>query len=194
MYRFYKQKSAGKDVVYLLLEGDLFPDNVVNSDQATLLYNGGKLIGVNFFGGETSLLPHYGMNVVLEDEVLDAFNEVLVHCGADPLPRETSSGFVIGEVIAKEEHPLDEKKSILKISTGDKTYETISSFRVECGEKVAVALDGAYLSDGTLFKQHIDHNLRVDVLLLSASMLGIGEDKGVYKVPEGKNGCDLFIK
>lgn len=191
MYRFYKQRSAEKDVVYLLV-ADLMPDEVANYDDVTLLYNNKRLIGANFFGKETSLFSSYGMQPVVPENVLASFNAILEKHEIAPLASSSSSGFKIGEVKEVEEHPLDERKSLLKIDAEEGVYETVSDKKAKIGEKVAIALNDTFLFDGTLFVSHIDHNLKIDVLLVEDSEIGISKEDFENLLTRKAPGEDLF--
>lgn len=192
MYRFYKQVSAGKDVVFLLLADDS-PDEVVAHDDVALLYNNKRLIGANFFGKEASLLSSYGMHPTISDLALSGFNAALEKHGATPLSPLASSGFIVGEVTEVEEHPLDEKKSILKISCLEKVHETVARAGNKVGDKVVVAMDSSFLADGSLFLSHVDHNLKVDVLLVGSEDLGLSEEDFENLLSEKQSGDDLFV-
>lgn len=192
MYRFYKQISANKNVVFLVA-GEGVPDEVVNHEEVTLLYKDKKLIGANFFGKEVTLLKNYGMNVALTKETLDGFNSVFIKHGIETLPELKDSGFHVGEIIDIEEHPLDEKKSLIKIKCKEEVYESITSYNLTKGDKVAIATSPCYLSDGTLFTKHIDHNLKVDALVVSGFQIGLSKSESPYKLDHREVGDDIFL-
>lgn len=80
------------------------------------------------------------------DEIIDLVNDLLANAGLDEVDYFDHSGFLIGEIKNKTEL----KKSYLYEIDINKTINVESTFDVQVGEKVVIAINGTYLMPGMM--------------------------------------------
>lgn len=111
------------------------------------LYNKETLIGylIHHFSSYCKIRMS-GPIFLPNDEIVDLLNDLLNNAGLEEIDYYDHSGFVVGEV--KERKEL--KKSYLYEIDIDKTINVESTFKIEKGEKVVIALNGTYLMPGMM--------------------------------------------
>lgn len=198
MYRLFYNYPVSKDVLFVLIDPNAPVTKTKAAGEVVALYNEDRLVGYNIFDvSKTVKLSAHGIIFYPDPRLIDAINAILSRNGFDLLPYLDQSGFEVLEISSIEEHPLDEKASIVTLKgKGGETFGTVSKAKnLLPSLRVVAAMDGAILSDGTLFHKRIEKNLPIDVLLMSPKMLGLGEEEDVVFVVEEKNaplGSDFF--
>ena len=84
-------------------------------------------------------------------------------------------GFVVGEVTSVEPHPDADRLQVCKVDVGGERTIVCGAPNVASGQRVAVALPGAVLPDGTKLKKAKLRGVTSEGMILSESELGIGE-------------------
>lgn len=197
MYRiFYNYEKTG-DVLFLVLNPGQTPKKVVTNENVTALYDENEaLIGVNVFNLKPIIKLHSkGMIATPGKELLMVLNTILENAGLPVLEETRDSGYVVVSIKKIEEHPLDSKKAILTLTDGKGDYETIAhaeEFRLN--EQLVALKDGFIGYDGSLFRKTVEHNIRLDLLLLTERELRIGPNEARLFRPEGyEDGDDFFL-
>ena len=196
MYRLYYNHENVGDVLFIVIDGKAYPDRTVVKGEVTALYQGDRLVGINLFDfGKTAKIKATGMIVAPNDALIDVINSKLENAGLEKLPYCTSTGYQIGEVVGKEEHPLDEKSNILTIKVGEKTLTTVSRYQnIEVGSKIVVVTDGVLKFDGTAFAKKVVKNIPIECEVCCEKDLHIGEEfKKAFLVTEKASGADFFL-
>ena len=194
MYRFfYSYKTAG-DILFLLIDPESPVTKCEPHGDVIALWNEDRLVGVNFMHiGKTMKIHAAGMIAIPEKSMLDCVNHLLANAGLPTLEMPNSSGYRVLEVKGIEEHPLDEKASIVTLTDGEKTYSTVSrDLTLKAGEKVVAITDRTIAYDGSVFHRHIAKNIAIDVELCNAEELRIGEAKGIFRAEEPL-GSDFYL-
>lgn len=197
MYRFYYNRKTAGDVLYCVLDASSYPDSTKKIGDVVALYHGKERVGINFLNiSKTIKIKAEGMIPTAGSEFLSPINYMLENAGEEPLPEQSSTYYAIAEVSGIEEHPLDEKKSIVHLSLGEKSLDTVTRYaNLKQGSKTVVALDGCLRIDGTPFLAHSEKNIPVDCEICSEKDLGLGEEsKQAFLVEEGKPGEDFFLR
>lgn len=198
MYRLFYNYPVSKDVLFVLIDPSAPVTKTETEGEVVALYNEDRLIGYNIFDvSKTVKLSAHGIIFYPDPRLVDAINAILSRNGFDPLPYAVRSGFEVLEVVSIEEHPLDEKAFIVTLKGKEgETFGTVSKARnLAPSLRVVAAMDGAILSDGTLFRKRVEKNLPIDVLLMSPKMLGLGEEEDVaFSLDDDKAplGSDFF--
>lgn len=126
------------------------------------------------------------------DEVIDIINNILNNVGLDSLPYFDHSGFVVGEVKNKKEL----KKSYLYEIDINRMINVESSFELNNGEKVVIALNGTYLVPGMMVNPfEIEKGINSDGRICSNQDLNIEPLDELFMVivdDKAKNGEDFF--
>ncbi|MCF0113632.1 MAG: hypothetical protein HUJ60_06645 [Bacilli bacterium] len=195
MYRFFYQPETAKDVLYLVIDPLVTPDKVVENDNLVLLYREGALVGANLFCPK-AIFPELkaGMIPLPCAEFLKQFNILLTESGAPALPSPENSGYLVAGITNLEEHPLDEKQSIVTLSLGAKSLITTTRYaNLEIGARVVIAVDGCIKFDGQQVKATVIRNINKDAEICSPFDLRIGdESKKAYIETIKQPGEDFF--
>ena len=186
--RIYYQSNHDAPTVYVIFEADTLPDNVEVVEDVAKLTREGRLIGYNLF--HLDLGRPFGM-IPAPTKELDIINERLTKSGFEPISKPESSGYVIREIKTKEEHPLDERSSILTLDDGSSTVTRYPN--VEPGKCIVVVTDGTMKFDGTTFNKKVVKNIPIDVEVCSPSDLRLSDDfKSAYLIVDKAPGEDFF--
>ena len=195
MYRlFYNHENVG-DVLFVVIDPNAYPDHKEEKGEVVALYKGEELVGINLFGfGKTAKIKASGMIVSPEDVLIDVINAKLVAAGLEALPYTRRTLYTVAKVTAKEEHPLDEKSSILTLDLGDKTLSTVTRYQnVEVGSHIVVAEDGCIKFDGRPFEKKVVKNIPIDCEVCCAADLHVGEEFKEAFLVDKKEGSDFFL-
>ncbi len=196
-YRLYYNYKTNGDILFLVIDPLAYPDEVKEKDDVVCLYSKGELIGINFLSiGKKVKIHAEGMIVNPLDEVIDILNNVLKNASFDiVLPYVRNSFYKIARIEKKEEHPLNERMSILTLNLGDKTLSTVTRYQnVNEGDKVLVALDNCLRYDGSIFKARVERNIPIECELCSEKDVRLGEEsKAALIIDKGNPGEDFFI-
>lgn len=193
----FHQHINGEDILFAVEDVEAIPDSTERKGDVAALFKEEKLIGYNFFNlTDLVKIKECGLLVTPDDKLIDVLNDRLANLGFAKLDYVRSSGFKVGKVKSIEEHPLNEKLSIVTLDLGEKEVSTVtrySNFKV--GDLLVMTLDGAFRFDGTVFHSRVERNIPIDVELNSAADLHIGEAKFEAFIPEGYSaGDDFFLK
>ena len=187
MYRlFYNHENVG-DVLFVVMDTKAYPDKTVDKGDVTALFKQEELIGYNLRNfGEICKIKATGMIVSPEDILIDRINDQLLGAGFDKLPYCRDSGYKVAEVVKIEEHPLDERSSIVELSVGEKVLHTVTRYQnLSVGSHCVVALPECI---------KFVKNIPVECEICSKSDLRIGEEfKEAFLVPEMACGADFFL-
>ena len=197
MYRLFYNRSVSGDVLFVLLDPMKKATKTERRDEVEAIYHEDEVIGYNIFDfSKTVRLNSHGAIFLPDDKLVDAVNSILSRTRFSLLPYPSSSGFRVMKILSLEEHPLNEKASIvLLLGEEGRTYATVSvANNLKVGSLYVAAMDKTILADGTMFVSHTEKNLPIDVLLMSPHQLKIGEDDLSVFSPDGgyQVGDDFF--
>ena len=88
MKLYYSRKACG-DVLFIILDDNAFPDEVIKSDNVVSLYKSRKLIGVNIF--DFSKISRIFIEGEIKDpslEFIKLVNHILRNAHVEPLKEE----------------------------------------------------------------------------------------------------------
>ncbi len=196
MIRYFYSRKTGGDVLYIVIEPSIIPDEIKNVDGVVALYKEGRLIGANLLDiSKTIKIKSTGMIPSPSNVFVDAVNSLLAKAGVSPLPYCEDSYYEVGEVTKIEEHPLDEKLSIVTLKGKDKEYQTVTRYHnFVVGDLLVYAKSGCIKFDGTSFFSHKSRNIDIDVELCSGKDLRLNEEeKEAFLAKESKQGEDFFL-
>jgi len=194
MFRIFYNHEVSGDVIFILIDPEAEIDEVISQNEVTALKHEGQIVGYNIFKASSFVKLHSkGAIFAPTEELIKLINYVLVNAKFPELPKLDSSGFKVMKIIAIEEHPLNEKASIVTLSCDKEKYSAVSSFtNLGIGKYVVVALNKTILFDGSVFHSDIDHNIRRDVAIMSGKELLISESQEAFIVSDIKEGDDFF--
>ena len=188
-----KTEENLSDSLFVYFGGNLSTKSQEQDEVVSKLYNGDTLIGylIHHFSNYIKIRmagPLYLPN----DEVIDIINNILNNVGLDSLPYFDHSGFVVGEVKNKKEL----KKSYLYEIDINRMINVESTFELNNGEKVVIALNGAYLVPGMMVNPfEIEKGVNSDGRICSNQDLNIEPLDELFMVivdDKAKNGEDFF--
>lgn len=187
MYRLFYNYGISKDVLFVLIDPSKKVTSTKRVEEVEALYHENELVGYNIFDvSKTVKINAEGIIFLPEPHLVDAINNILSRTGFSLLPKVMESGFVVLKILSLEEHPLDERASIVTLEgKNNEHFETVSKAKnLSVGDLCVAAKDGAILADGTLFRKGIEKNIPIDVLLMSPKMLKLGTEEDVLFVPK----------
>lgn len=197
MYRLFYNYDISGDILFILIDPEKKNGSIKEDGDVTAIYDEeGKLIGVNIFEfSNYAKLKANGVIFAPNPKLIETVNGILKSKGLPELPVLDYSLFEVAKIIKTEEHPLNEKESIVYLEANGDEFETVSSLNgLDDGKLVVIAKDGSILSDGSTFHKDIVKNIRVDVKILSEDDLRLGEDKKNAFEPRGyEEGDDFFL-
>ncbi len=103
-----------------------------------------------------------------------------------------TEGFVVGHVVAAEQHPNADRLRVCEVETGDGVRTIVcGASNVAAGQTVAVALPGARMADGQELGTAKLRGVESNGMILSEAELGLGdEDQGILVLREAGPGPD----
>lgn len=179
--------------VLFILYKEAKPTRIEEKEGIALLYDEDGLVGINLFDDALVTNLPLGLQVKLGLEVINAVNAHLLKAGVKELKSE-DSGYEVMEVSQIEEHPLNEKLSIVTLKGKEGDYSTVTRYsNFAVGDKLVAAKDGTFLFDGTCFHKKVERNIPIEVSLCSEKDLHLGEDfKSAIIVNDKTVGEDYF--
>lgn len=157
------------------------------------LFNKDTLIGYLIHNFSSYCKIHVSGPIFLpNDEIVDLLNDILVNAGLNAIDYYDHSGFVIGEIIDKK--PL--KKSYLYEIDINRKINVESTFDLDKGEKVVIALNGTYLMPGMMVNSFdIQGGIKSDGRICSNQDLIVAPLEEFFPIiveGDNKNGDDFF--
>lgn len=200
MIRYFYNHPVSGDVLFVLIAPDKKPLRTERKGDAVALYGeNDTLLGYNVFNvSKTLKITSDGMLFAPEEPFVEAVNAILVGAGFEPLPYEMESGFHVYRVTSLEEHPLNEKAQIVGLEGKDGArFESVSTLKgLAVGKEIVAAIPETILLDGSVFHKCVEKNLPIDLWIVSAKDLRLGEDETNAFVPEREEplGSDFFYE
>jgi phenylalanyl-tRNA synthetase beta chain len=98
----------------------------------------------------------------------------------------SAEGFVIGKVLAAEQHPNADRLRVCRVDTGDGERTIVCGApNVAAGQTVAVALPGAHMPGGMKLRKAKLRGVASEGMILAANELEIGEDhEGIMELED----------
>ncbi|HEU5106858.1 MAG TPA: phenylalanine--tRNA ligase subunit beta [Solirubrobacterales bacterium] len=105
----------------------------------------------------------------------------------DTLGPESGDGFVVGKVLAREQHPDADRLSVCRVDTGDGERTIVCGApNVDAGQTVAVVLPGATMPGGMKIRKAKLRGVASEGMILSAAELEIAEEAdGIMVLDDG---------
>lgn len=192
MPALFYSPSTGGDVLYVAYPSPAPVESVAEHGDVVALYASGQIVGINVFhASKHFVLSGNGLIPLPDAALLETLNLLLQDAGLAPLSLVTS-GYRVYEVKKVEEHPLDEKKSIVTLSDGSKEAVTSTRYRLEAGDRVVALESGHARGNGTFFEASVIRNIPQDVEICSEADLGLGEESKAAYRPTKEIGADFF--
>ena len=193
MSAIYVGKHNGKKVLFLVNDASASPEQIKEYENAAALYQGDKLLGVNLFDEALTADLPLGLLVHPNEEISAKLNQILEKNGL-PKYQYVESGYEVMEVKLIEEHPLNEKLSILTLAGKNGECSSVTRYcNYKVGDHVVVAKDGTFLFDGSVFHKRVEKNIPIDVTLCSERDLCLGENyKEAFLANDKAVGEDFF--
>lgn len=165
MVGVFSTKFHDQDLLCVVFDPEAVPTATKQVGNAIALYQGDKLVGLNVFGIVEKF--YTGLNPLPSEDQLSILNKAMAALGL-PALNVSDSGFHVATVVNKEEHPLDERKHILTVKEGEKTFTTTTRYaNIEIGSKIVVLHDSFFRHDGTAFHASVIRNIPQDVEVCS---------------------------
>lgn len=190
-----KSDPEFSDNLFVNFGGNLRTNKIEKGEAVDKLYNNEALIGylIHHFS-EYCKLKMNGTLFLPNDQIIDIINDILVNAGLKEIDYADKSGFVVGEISDKKAL-LKTKSFLYKVKT-DGELNIESTFDLEIGKKVVVALNGTYLMPGMMVSPFtIDGNISSDGRICSNMDLNVEPFDQFFPIiveDEAVNGEDFF--
>ncbi len=195
MYRFYYNHEIPGDVLFVLFHPEKKVTSSTRNGDIVILLSNDERVGMNIFNISSYVsIPHDGAFFRDDGEILSAVNSLLSSFSLPLISPNDNSGFFVATITALEEHPLDEKASIVSLLLKEKKLGTVTRYaNLKIGDKVVVEVNGCLDYEGSLFEAHLEKNIPVDVHICNAQELQIekGKIREAYLV-DLPSGIDFF--
>ena len=105
----------------------------------------------------------------------------------DQVGPPSASGFVVGKVLAREQHPNADRLSVCRVDTGDGERTIVCGApNVDAGQTVAVVLPGATMPGGMKIRKAKLRGVPSEGMILSAAELEVAEEAdGIIVLDDG---------
>ena len=188
-----KNDETLSDCLFVYFGGNLSTKRQEVRETVSKLYNGDTLIGYLIHHVSNYIkIKMAGPLFLPNDEIIDVLNNILVNAGVETLDYYSHSGFVVGEVKSKKVL----KQSYLYEIDINKTINVESTFELQNGEKVVIALNGTYLVPGMMVSPfEIEKGVVNEGRICSNQDLNIEPLDELFMVivdEKAKNGEDFF--
>ena len=147
---FYNYKTIG-DVLLIIFDANIIPDNIVRNKDVVILYKNNKIIGINIFNfSEIIKIKANGLIPVINKKMLSIINDLLKASDIDELPYQEESGFKVAKVLECKEHPDSEHLHICKVDIGNSEPLSIvcGASNVRIGLKCICATPFTFMPNG----------------------------------------------
>jgi len=148
MYRlFYDYHTIG-DVLMIVFNNQKKADRIDKKGNTVAIYSHDELIGVNLFDISNIVrIKAQGMIHNPAPAFIEVINHVLVNDGLSPLPLQTDSGFIVGQILEVIEE--ENATPIAKIDLGSRViYVKALKPSLPVNRLVVIALPGTILGNG----------------------------------------------
>lgn len=146
---YYNKKKLG-DILFIIIENELIPNNVVKNDNVVSLYKDEKLVGINIFDiSKIVKIKSNGFIPQISNEFVDVINSILSNHNLEKLPYLENSGFIVSKIVEIEEHPESEHLHICKVDTGKEILQIVCGAKNARKDLITVcALPYSYMPSG----------------------------------------------
>ncbi len=195
---FYPHASLG-DVLLVLIDPEKKAfSSALRGEVSAVFGEEGEVIGYNLFSfSRKCKVKANGILFNPPEEVLSIVRKEIEGAGF-PVPSfEKDSGYFVGKVLSKEEHPLYEGTYIYALEgRGHERLETVSGLTgLEVGSLAVYLESGRIGRDGRKFVSHLEKNIPLQCLIASKWELGAPEGtKEAYVDSSLEVGSDFFAE
>ena len=183
---FYSYKNIG-DVLIVIFNNEEKATRSERIGQVEVIYHDNEVIGYNIFDiSKIIKIKTQGLIYLPSEELIAIINALLKNNHIEELGVQSSSGYIIGQVIDIE--PYQEKK-IVSVDIEKEVVKAYTKEDINKGDKVVVALLGTRLNDGRIVKLIEDTN----AFICTEKDLQISESDTILILDnEEENGKDFF--
>ena len=152
MHRLFYNYQVLGDVLLIVFDNEKIPDRTEKRNATVVLYNNDKIVGINIFDISAIVRIKAGGAIMNPaPEFLDVINHILINDGLEPLPEQSGSGFVVGQVLDVINDPG--RPSLAKIDIGSRViYAETKREKIPLYSLVVVALPETILLNGKTAK------------------------------------------
>ena len=183
---FYSYKNIG-DVLIVIFDNEEKTTRSERIGQVEVIYHDNEVIGYNIFDiSKIIKIKTQGLIYLPSEELIAIINALLKNNHIEELGVQSSSGYIIGQVI--DIKPYREKK-IVSVDIEKEVVKAYTKEDINKGDKVVVALLGTRLNDGRIVKLIEDTN----AFICTEKDLQISESDTILILDnEEENGKDFF--
>lgn len=198
MYRLFYDYHAIGDVLMIVFDNAKKATHSDIKDNVVVIYNGQTMIGINIMNiSEIVRIKAKGMLLNPAPEFVEVINHILLNAGLEALPKQVSSGFVVGQILETISNE-DEKSVVAKVDVGSRVVYVKASYPIiPSNALVVVALPATILHDGRTIEVEQSAGIFFEGYLCSKKDLNVAEGNpdDLYLLEEFMEiGQDFFAK
>src|SRR5699024_3541851 len=155
MDMYYNSKGIGDVLLIPIEEGDRY--EIIHEkigDVVRITNTGGKVLGYNIMQTTKYFDFSKQSKITITKEMLNTLKELFqTYQIEDKLDFDLRPKFIVGHVLAKENHENADKLSVCQVDVGKETLQIVCGApNIDKGQKVVVALVGATMPSGMKIK------------------------------------------
>src|SRR5699024_4804568 len=159
---------------------------------------GGKVLGYNIMQATKYFDFSKQGKITMTKEMLNTLKELFqTYQIEDKLDFDLRPKFIVGHVLAKENHENADKLSVCQVDVGKETLQIVCGApNIDKGQKVVVALVGATMPSGMKIKPTSLRGVPSNGMICSQKELELPnapEEKGIYVLDDSHNVGEAFL-
>ncbi len=158
-------------------------------DKITIIREDNEIVGINIKDASSLFSLKEGAHTIKKEIIEKLKSKFRI----DISDLNTSSMFVVGEVLERKPHPKSSKLFILKLLTHKELIIVTNSTNSIVGTKVVLAKLGAILPSGTIIKPAKIMGIASEGMLCGGETLGLAKTEGVFTIDGMKPGEEFNL-
>ncbi|HLQ71400.1 MAG TPA: DUF4479 domain-containing protein [Bacillota bacterium] len=199
MDMYYNSKGIGDVLLIPIEEGDRY--EIIHEkigDVVRITNTGGKVLGYNIMQATKYFDFSKQGKITMTKEMLNTLKELFqTYQIEDKLDFDLRPKFIVGHVLAKENHENADKLSVCQVDVGKETLQIVCGApNIDKGQKVVVALVGATMPSGMKIKPTSLRGVPSNGMICSQKELELPnapEEKGIYVLDDSHNVGEAFL-
>jgi len=196
---YYNSKGIGDVLLIPIEEGDRY--EIIHEkigDVVRITNTGGKVLGYNIMQATKYFDFSKQGKITMTKEMLNTLKELFqTYQIEDKLDFDLRPKFIVGHVLAKENHENADKLSVCQVDVGKETLQIVCGApNIDKGQKVVVALVGATMPSGMKIKPTSLRGVPSNGMICSQKELELPnapEEKGIYVLDDSHNVGEAFL-
>ncbi|CAM9137625.1 TyrS-associated PheT N-terminal domain-related protein TapR [Mycoplasma marinum] len=186
---YWNKKSLQDQAIIWFKDSNKEKISIEKNDKYSLIKEKDEVVGINIQNASSFLTLKVGAQSLTHEIITSIKNEL----GVDLSNLNTTSMFVVGEILERKPHPKSDKLFLLKVKTDSELTIVTNTLNSIEGKKIVVAKLGAILPSGTIIKPAKVMGINSEGMLCGGETLGIEKTNGAFIVEKQNAGEEFNI-